>query len=304
LVPILRTSSRIRYVNCGLGHVQNNYSSPHTGYNIQLKVSALRMEIYRQSNVRYVVNMVPNTAHFLQITLCELWCRPYTMYLQYHIFRLQYSTERICAAIVDILTIQCALYCKHGTKYSAHPPDYAICIAFPAIYSTITAPHIQASIFNWTYLRCYWRYIDNSVCAILQTWCQIQRTSSTFRNVNCDPGHTQCIYSSAYSGFNIQLNVSPTLLDTCRQFSEHYATSLVPIQRTTFSLRNVNCDPGHIQFIYISAYSGFNIQLKVPALLLEIYRQFNVRYTANMVRNTAHILQFTLSELCSWTYTL
>jgi hypothetical protein len=121
------------------------------------------------------------------------------------------------------------------------------------------------------------------MCVILQTWYQIQRTSSRLRYLNCGPGHIQRNYSSTYSGFNIQLNVSPTLLDTCRQISEHYAANLVPIESTTFSLRNVNCDPGHIQFIYISAYSGFNIQLNVSALPLEIRRQFIERYTANLV---------------------
>jgi hypothetical protein len=60
----------------------------------------------------------------------------------------QYSTERICAAIVDRSTIQCALYCKHGAKYSAHPPDYAISTVLPDIYNELTAPHIQASIFD------------------------------------------------------------------------------------------------------------------------------------------------------------
>jgi hypothetical protein len=65
-------------------------------------------------------NMVPNIAHILQFTLCELWSRTYTKHLQHGIFRLQYSTERICAAIGDILTIQCALYRKRGAKYSTH----------------------------------------------------------------------------------------------------------------------------------------------------------------------------------------
>jgi hypothetical protein len=41
------------------------------------------------------------------------------------IFRLQYSAVGNCAVIVDITTIQCALYCKLGSKYSAHPPVYA-----------------------------------------------------------------------------------------------------------------------------------------------------------------------------------
>jgi hypothetical protein len=117
----------------------------------------------------------------------------------------------------------------------------------PDIYNEMTTPHIQSSIFNWTYLRCYWRYVDNSVSVILQSWCQIQRTSSSFRYMNCGPGHIQCIYSSAYSDFNVHLNVS--------------------------------------------------------ALLLEISRQFNARYTANLVPNTAHIQQLSLCEQWSRTHT-
>jgi hypothetical protein len=119
---------------------------------------------------------------------------------------------------------------------------------FPAIYNVFTAPHIQASIFSCRYLRCYWRYLEYSMLVIPQTWCQIQRTSSGLRYLNCGPGHIQCIYSTACSGFNIHLNVS--------------------------------------------------------ALLLEVSRQFNARYTANFVPNTARILRLTLCELWSRTYTM
>jgi hypothetical protein len=64
------------------------------------------------------------------------------------IFRLQYSTKPSSAAIGDMSTIQRAIYCKHGAKYSAHPPVYAIWTVVAATNSLITAPHIQASIFN------------------------------------------------------------------------------------------------------------------------------------------------------------
>jgi hypothetical protein len=243
--------------------------------------------------------MVPNTAHILQLTLSELWSRTYTMYLQLHIFRIQYSTERICAAIADISTIQCALYCKHGAKYSVQPPVYAIWTVVPDIYNLNTVPHIQASIFNYAYLRWYWRCVDSSMRLILLTLCQIQRISSKLRNVNCGPGHIHCNHSSTYSGFNIQQNVAPLLLKICRQFTAWYTTNLVPIQRVTSSLRNVNSGPGHIQCIYSSSNSGFIIQLNVCALLLWIYRQFNARFTGNVVPNTALILQVTLSGLWS-----
>jgi hypothetical protein len=168
------------------------------------------------------------------------------MHLQLLIVRPQYSTERICAAIGDTSTIQCSLYCKRGAKYSAHHPVYTMCTVAPAIYKVYTGPHSQATIFNWKYLRCYWRYLDNSMPVILQTWCQIQRTSS--------------------------------------------------------SLRCVNCGPGHIESICSSAYICINIQLKVSALQLEISHQFKARYTAFLVPNTTHIVQSTLCELWSRTY--
>jgi hypothetical protein len=123
--PIQRTSSGLRYVNCGPGRIQWNCSSAYAGFNIRLNVSALRLEISRQFNARYIDKLVPNTAHILRFTLCELWPRTYTMYLHLRLFSLQYSTERICAVVGDISTIQCALYCELGAKYSAHPPVYA-----------------------------------------------------------------------------------------------------------------------------------------------------------------------------------
>jgi hypothetical protein len=87
-------------------------------------------------------NLGANTAHSLQFTQCELWSRTYTMNLQHRIFRPQYSTERIYAAIGDITTNQLALYCKLGAKYSAHRPVYAVWTVASAIYKVFTAPHI------------------------------------------------------------------------------------------------------------------------------------------------------------------
>jgi hypothetical protein len=177
-------------------------------------------------------------------------------------------------------TIQRALYCNLCAKYSLYSLDYAMWTVFPDIYNVFTAPHIQASIFNWKCLYCCQRYVDNSVSLILQTWCQIKRTTSSLRNVVCGPGHIKCIYSSTYSGFNIQLNVSPPLLEIYRQFSVRYTANMVLIQRKTSRLHNVNCGPGHIHCTYSSTYSGFNIQQNVAPLLLEISPQFNERYTA------------------------
>jgi hypothetical protein len=248
LCQIQSPSSGLRYVNCGPGHIQCIYSSAYSDFNVHLNVCALLLEKSRQFNARYTANLVPNTAHILPFTLCELWSRPYTKYLQLRVFRLQYSTERISAAIGDTSTMQCVLYCKLGAKYRAHPPVYAMWTVVPAIYSVFTAPHIQAWIFNWTYLCCYCRYADIWMRVILQIWCEVQRISS--------------------------------------------------------SLRCVICGSVHIQCNYISAYSGFNMYLNLPALLLEICRYLDARYTANLVPYIAHTPQFTLLELWSRTYTM
>jgi hypothetical protein len=171
---------------------------------------------------------VPNTDHILRYTLCELWSRTYAMHLQLHIFRLQDTFERICTAIVHITIIQWTLYCILGAKYSAHPPVYANRPVVPAKYKVFSAPHILASIFSCRHLRCYCTYHDNSMRDILQTCCQIQRTSSSLCAVNCGPGHIQSIFSTAYLGINIRLNLSALLLEIIGQVCARYTANLVP----------------------------------------------------------------------------
>jgi hypothetical protein len=145
---IQRTSYGLRYATCGRGHIQSIYSSAYSVLNIRLNVCALLFEIYRYLHARYTANLVPNTEHILRFTLCELWHRLYTKYFQHRIFRLQYSAVGICAAIVHITTIQCALYCILGATYSAHPPAFAVWPVVRAIYTVFSAPYILNSIFN------------------------------------------------------------------------------------------------------------------------------------------------------------
>jgi hypothetical protein len=202
---IQHTSSTLSYVNCGPGHIQCICSTIYSDFNIHLNVSALLLEISRQFNSRYTVNLEPNTAHILRFALCGLWSRTYTIHLQLRTFRLQYTSERICAAVGNISTIQCSLYCKLGAKYSAHPPVYAMWTMVPDIYNAFTAPYIQTWIFIWMYLLCFCTYHDNSMRVILQTCCQLQRTYSSLCYVSCAPGHIQSSYSSAYLGLNIHL---------------------------------------------------------------------------------------------------
>jgi hypothetical protein len=153
-------------------------------------------------------------------------------------------------------------------------------------------------------MRCYWRYPDILMCVILQTRCRIQRTSSSLRYLNCGPGHIKCNYSYVYPGFNIQVNQSALLLEISRYFNARHNANLVAYIAHTLQFTLCELWARDVQCNNSSAYACFNIQVKVSALLLEIYRQFNMRYTANMVPNTAHILQLTLSELWSRPYTM
>jgi hypothetical protein len=113
---IQHTSLSLLYVNCGPGHIQSTYSSAYLGLNIQLYAAPLLLEVSRKFNARYTAFLVPNTAHMLQFTLCDLWSRPYTQYIQHRMFRLQYSAEGSSPAIVGISTIQLALYCNIGAN--------------------------------------------------------------------------------------------------------------------------------------------------------------------------------------------
>jgi hypothetical protein len=146
---------------------------------------------------------------------------------QHRILSLQYSTATSCPAIVHITTIRCALYCKFGDKYSAHPTVYAMLTVVPAIYNEMTTPHIESSIFNCNFLRCHWRYADIWMRVILQSWCLIQSMFSGLRYVNCGPGHIQCNYSYVYSGFNIQVHQSALLLEISRYFDARCNANLV-----------------------------------------------------------------------------
>jgi hypothetical protein len=112
------TAHILQFVLCEL------WSRPYTKY-LQLRIFRLRYSaecsspaIGGISTIQWALycKVDANTAHILQFTLCGFWTRSYTMKLELRIFRLQYSTESICAAIGDISTIQCLLYCKIDAK--------------------------------------------------------------------------------------------------------------------------------------------------------------------------------------------
>jgi hypothetical protein len=154
----------------------------------------------------------------------------------------------------------CALYCKFGAIYNAHPPVDPMWTVVPVIYNASTAPHIQTSIFIWTYLRCNWRYLDNWMGVKQQTWSQMQRTSSNLRYVNCGPE----IYN-AITVPHMQASIFNWMYLCCYwRYLDNSMRFILQIwcqiQSTSPTLRCVNCGLGWLQSIYSSAYLGFNIQ--------------------------------------------
>jgi hypothetical protein len=221
-------SSSLCYVNSGPNQTQYNYSSCHSDLSIKLNVSPLRLMVYRQINARNTPHLLPNTQHNIRFTLCQLWSRSNPIQLHFLIFILQYSIECISAAIGCLSTNRCVLYFTFSANYRAQYPVYAMPTLAPVKSNIITVLLMQASTFNWTYLRCDWWFIDKSMRAILHIYCRMQPNSTRLRNVKSGPTQIQCNYSSSYTGFNIQLNISPTRLVVYRHIYARYTPHLLP----------------------------------------------------------------------------
>jgi hypothetical protein len=114
------TYSCLRYVNSGRGQIQDYYSPAYTSFNIQLNVAPPLLVVCQQFNAHCIPHLLPNTAHVLLITLCQLWSNSNPMLLQFCINRLQHSIEPITADIGDMTTIRYTLYSSIAAKYSAH----------------------------------------------------------------------------------------------------------------------------------------------------------------------------------------
>jgi hypothetical protein len=150
------------------------------------------------------------------------------MHFQLHIFRLQYSIERICAAIPDNRTLRCPFYCKFGAKSSAHHPVYPMWTVVPDIYNVITAgvfrlqyssERIWAAIWYMSTIQWAWyckfgaKYSTHP--PVYASWTVVPDIYNAFT-----APHIQC--------FNIQLNVSALQLQISRQFRACCTTNLVP----------------------------------------------------------------------------
>jgi hypothetical protein len=211
------------------------------------------------------------------------------MYLQLRIFNPEYSTERICAAVGDMPMFACVLYCKFCAKYRAHPPVCAIWTVVPDIYYAFTAPHIQTSMFIWTYLRCYWRYLDNS----LVVYCKLGAKYSAHPPVCAMWTVVPDIYN-AFTAPYIQTSIFiwKNLPCYCTYLGKSMRVILhswCQIQRTSSSLRYATCGPGHIQsiiphHIFRLQYSAVGICaaiVHITTIQFPLYCKLVAKYSAH-----------------------
>ena len=136
------------------------------------------------------------------------------------IFSFAYSSMNVHLNITTLLlvmsTIQCAIYFSYPAKYRARHPVCATSTLVKVKTSVFPLLHIRAWIFIWTYLRCYWWYVDNLMRFMLSICYQIQSTTSDLGYVKSGLGQEQRISTFAYSSMNIHLNISPLLFLICR----------------------------------------------------------------------------------------
>jgi hypothetical protein len=125
-------------------------------------------------------------------------------------------------------TIRSALHSTFAAKYIALYPVCATSTLIGDKSIFITVLRIKEYIFTWSYLRCCSRDMDNSLRVILHICCQIQLRLADLYYVNSGSCQIQCNYGSALWGLNIELVVSPLLLQMYEQLNARYTPHLQP----------------------------------------------------------------------------
>jgi hypothetical protein len=151
-----------------------------------------------------------------------------------------------------------------------------VSILVPVKYNIVTVLDIQASIFNWTYLRSNWWRIDKSVSIILHISCQILGILSGLSVANTGHRQIQYSYSSSYAAFNIHLNVSTSILVVYRYIDACYNPNLLP--NTGHNIRFTLCqiwppsNPMQLHFLI------FSLQYSIERTSVDIGDMSTIQY--------------------------
>jgi hypothetical protein len=128
---IERPTAGFCYVNSGPFQILCNSSIPYLGLSIQLNVSPIPLEICRPLDESCTPLLLPNTAHVILFTLCQLWSRSSRTLSQICIYGHEYSIERTSVSIRDMPTIRCAFHSTFAANYSSHQPFCAMSTLYP-----------------------------------------------------------------------------------------------------------------------------------------------------------------------------
>lgn len=145
------------------------------------------------------------------------------VYIQYYAFKPTYL--RFCCSYADnSIRVIIHICCRIQGALSG-----LRCVnSGPCTSSVIAVLHIRSQIFESTFLLFYSTHAENSMHLILHSCCQIQPTSGALSYVISGLRQIQRSFSFAYSGWNILINVSPLLLQICRQRKACYTPKLLP----------------------------------------------------------------------------
>jgi hypothetical protein len=142
---IERPTAGFCYVNSGPFQILCNSSIPYLGLSIQLNVSPIPLEICRPLDESCTPLdesctplLLPNTAHVILFTLCQLWSRSSRTLSQICIYGHEYSIERTSVSIRDMPTIRCALHPTFRASYSVSQPACSMSAPGPDISSVVT----------------------------------------------------------------------------------------------------------------------------------------------------------------------
>jgi hypothetical protein len=159
--------------------------------------------------------------------------------------------------------------------------------------------HIQVPVINITFLRRQMTYPGNSMCVIIPSWCRIHCTSLGLVYINTGPCHVIWFYCCSYTGISNQHILSPSLFDISRQFDVRYKPLLVPYTPRVTRIGLINTGPCHDIWFYCCSYTGMGNQHNVSPSLIDISRQFDVRYNPFLVSYTPLVTRISLNK--HWT---
>ena len=114
------TSSGLRYVKSGPRQIQRSCSFVYSGLSIHTDVSPILLHMWLQLEARYTPNLLPNTVHVVPFDACKIGTQPNPAYLQFYVFSIKYSNQRISVSMAHLQTIRCALHLTSDVIYSAH----------------------------------------------------------------------------------------------------------------------------------------------------------------------------------------